>query len=124
MSEATPRITAPYLEQFSHRTVRILGKVRQIRGEMATIDAGGKIDLHLNKASVHETPHCRQTRRWDCHLQNNHAFEFIGKVQQDLSIRVLASTDLGPEGNIDFNAIDAVVDATHRYHEIFYAKDE
>lgn len=49
MSEATPRITAPYLEQFSHRTVRILGKVRQIRGEMATIEAGGKIDLHLNK---------------------------------------------------------------------------
>ncbi|CAK1361580.1 Replication factor A protein 3 [Cercospora beticola] len=109
MSEATPRITAPYLEQFSHRTVRILGKVRQIRGEMATIEAGGKIDLHLNK---------------DCHLQNNHAFEFIGKVQQDLSVRVLASTDLGPEGSIDFNAIDAVVDATHRYHEIFYAKDE
>lgn len=36
----------------------------------------------------------------DCHLQNNHAFEFIGKVQQDLSVRVLASTDFGPEGNI------------------------
>lgn len=49
MSEATPRITAPYLEQFSHRTVRILGKVRQIRGETATIEAGGQVQLHLNK---------------------------------------------------------------------------
>lgn len=24
---------------------------------------------------------------------------------------------------LDFNAFDAVVDATHRYHEIFYEKD-
>jgi hypothetical protein len=49
MSEATPRITAPYLEQFSHQTVRILGKVRQLRGEQATIDAGGQISVFLNR---------------------------------------------------------------------------
>ena len=49
MSEATPRITAPYLEQFSHRTVRILGKVTQLRGEQATIDSGGSISVHLNR---------------------------------------------------------------------------
>lgn len=49
MSEATPRITAPYLEQFSHQNVRILGKVRQLRGEQATIDAGGQISVYLNR---------------------------------------------------------------------------
>ena len=27
-------------------------------------------------------------------------------------------------GDADFNAVDAVVDATHRYHEIFYDKPE
>lgn len=53
MSEATPRITAPYLEQFSHQTVRILGGVRQLRGEQATIDAGGQITLHLNRVCTH-----------------------------------------------------------------------
>jgi mevalonate pyrophosphate decarboxylase len=51
MSEATPRITAPYLEQFSHQTVRILGKVRQLRGEQATIDAGGQVSVFLNRVS-------------------------------------------------------------------------
>lgn len=51
MSESTPRITAPYLEQFSHQTVRILGKVRQLRGEQATIDAGGQISVFLNRVS-------------------------------------------------------------------------
>ena len=51
MSEATPRISAPYLEQFSHQTVRILGKVTQIRGEQASIDAGGNINVHLNRVS-------------------------------------------------------------------------
>ncbi|KAI7460427.1 hypothetical protein KC351_g17256, partial [Hortaea werneckii] len=59
----------------------------------------------------------------DAHLQLNHAVEIIGKVQNDLSVKVMASTDMGPEGNIDFYAVEAVVDATHRYHEIFYNKD-
>ena len=54
MSEATPRITAPYLEQFSHQTVRILGKVRQLRGEQATIDAGGQVSVFLNRVSFYE----------------------------------------------------------------------
>ncbi|KAK5115842.1 hypothetical protein LTR85_009436 [Meristemomyces frigidus] len=108
MTDSTPRITAPYLEQFSHATVRILGKVRQLRGEQATIDAGGNIQVHLNR---------------DAHLQLNHAVEVIGKVQNDLSVKVMASTDMGPEGTINFDAVEAVVDATHRYHEIFYNKE-
>ena len=41
------------------------------------------------------TPHSQ-----DSHLQLNHAVEIIGKVQNDLSVRVMASTDFGPEGNI------------------------
>lgn len=65
-------------------------------------------------------------------------------VQNDLSVKVLASTDFGPESSIgksgfqddwkrerlidevplDFDAVDAVVDATHRYHEIFYEKQQ
>ncbi|OQO14173.1 hypothetical protein B0A48_01049 [Cryoendolithus antarcticus] len=108
MSESTPRITAQYLEQFSHQTVRLLGKVRQLRGEQATIDAGGNVSIHLNR---------------DSHLQLNHAVEIIGKVQNDLSVRVMACTDFGPENEIDFVAAEAVVDATHRYREIFYEKD-
>ena len=36
----------------------------------------------------------------DSHLQLNHVVEIIGKVQNDLSVRVMASTDFGPEGNI------------------------
>ncbi|KAK0310252.1 hypothetical protein LTR82_014934 [Friedmanniomyces endolithicus] len=108
-AEATPRINAPYLSQFSHRTVRLLGKVRQLRGELATVDAGGDVVVHLNR---------------DAHLQLNHAVEIIGKVQNDLSVRVMACSDLGPEGGIDFAAVDAVVDATHRYHQIFYEKEQ
>lgn len=81
-------------------------------------------------------------------------------MQNDLSVRVMASTDFGPEGNIgkfltwwasldrnvmvafvvyaaiptgyarlltkwlDFNAVEAVVDATHRYPEMFYSKEQ
>ena len=62
MSEATPRITAPYLEQFSHQTVRILGKVRQLRGEQATIDAGGQIQVFLNRVCAFESNSMRCLR--------------------------------------------------------------
>jgi replication factor A3 len=47
----TPRIQAPYLQQFQHRIVRVLGKVVQLRGEQATIDAGGNVDIILTRVS-------------------------------------------------------------------------
>jgi len=53
MNEATPRITASYLEQFAHKNVRIVGKVVQLRGDEATIDAGGQITVHLNRVCAH-----------------------------------------------------------------------
>ncbi|KAF2278783.1 replication factor A protein 3 [Westerdykella ornata] len=99
----TPRILAPHLQQFQYRTVRMLGKVTALRGETAQIDAGGNVELVLNR---------------DCHLALNHAVEIIGKVDAKLSVKVQAATDFGT--NIDFDAANAVVDATHRYKEIFY----
>jgi hypothetical protein len=45
----TPRILAPHLSSFQHRIVRILGKVVQLRGESAIIDAGGHVDVILNR---------------------------------------------------------------------------
>ena len=50
-SEATPRVNAKYLESFTNQTVRILGKVVSLRGETATIDANGTINVHLNRVS-------------------------------------------------------------------------
>ncbi|KAI4726263.1 hypothetical protein E4T49_06042 [Aureobasidium sp. EXF-10728] len=130
MAEQTPRINASYLENFTHRTVRILGKVTQLRGEEATIDAGGQINVHLNRVcygpsisflwsfgNITSTSLFMQ----EAHLTVNHAVEIIGKVQADLSVRVLTSTDFGE--NIDFSLADAVVDATHHHNEIFYSKE-
>ena len=48
-SEATPRINARYLDSFTNQTVRILGKVVSLRGETATIDANGTINVLLNR---------------------------------------------------------------------------
>ncbi|KAL6703916.1 hypothetical protein ACN47E_008952 [Coniothyrium glycines] len=99
----TPRILAPHLQTFQHRIVRVLGKVVQLRGEQAVIDAGGNIDVLLTR---------------DSHLAVGHAVEIIGKVDANLNIKVQAATDFGT--CIDFNAANAVVEATHRYKEIFY----
>lgn len=48
-SEATPRISAKYLESFTSQTVRILGRVVSLHGETAVLDAQGSITLHLNR---------------------------------------------------------------------------
>lgn len=45
----TPRVLQPHLSAFQHRIVRVVGKVVQLRGETAVIDAGGQIDVVLNR---------------------------------------------------------------------------
>lgn len=131
-----------------------MGKVVQLRGDEASIDAGGQIVLHLNRVCVKDIPvHSVFSilislllEAWrsnigmqDSHLAVNHAVEIIGRVQDDLSIKVLNSTDFGTDFGelnsaltintsrrltcVDFSAAESVVDATHRYREIFYGDD-
>jgi len=105
MAEAlsTPRITATYLDSFTSRTVRIIGKVTQLRGEQALIDSDGVVTVFLSR---------------DSHLQVGNAVEIVGKVNQDLSVKVLKATDFGT--SFDFAAMTALVEANHRYKEIWY----
>ncbi len=53
MSESisTPRVNSAYLEMFTNKTVRLIGKVTQLRGEQATIDSMGNVTAHLNRVS-------------------------------------------------------------------------
>lgn len=60
-SEATPRVNAKYLDSFTNQTVRILGRVVSLRGETATIDASGSINVHLNRVSA-QPPKSRPNR--------------------------------------------------------------
>jgi hypothetical protein len=46
---STPRITSQYLDAFTNKTVRIIGKVTQLRGETAAIDSDGVVTAHLNR---------------------------------------------------------------------------
>ncbi|KAM0264239.1 hypothetical protein ACHAQJ_000726 [Trichoderma viride] len=82
MSEqmSTPRITAAYLDSFVGRVVTIVGKVTQLRGDQATIDADGVVTILLNR---------------DAHLANGNAAQVIGKVNPDLSIKALSTRDVG-----------------------------
>ncbi|KAL1835858.1 hypothetical protein VTJ49DRAFT_5966 [Mycothermus thermophilus] len=48
---ASPRITCAYLNNYVGKNVTIVGKVLQLRGEEALIDADGNITAHLNRVS-------------------------------------------------------------------------
>jgi replication factor A3 len=99
-SVATPRINASYLEHFTNQTVRLTGKVVKLMGERATVDSSGSVTVHLNRVSIHfcymmmdssiDTDDVQ-----DSHLTVGHAVEIVGKVNQDLSIKVLQATDMG-----------------------------
>lgn len=84
-SHPTPRITSQHLDSFTNRTVRIVGKVTQLLGDTATIDSEGVVTLVLGH---------------DSHLTVGNAVEVVGKVNGDLSVKVLRATDLGRNGKL------------------------
>lgn len=45
----TPRITAAHLNSFVGQHIAIVGKVTQLLGEEAIIDADGQVTVHLNR---------------------------------------------------------------------------
>ncbi|KAI1014259.1 hypothetical protein LB504_008910 [Fusarium proliferatum] len=109
---STPRITAAYLDNFVGKVVMLVGKVTQLRGEQATLDSEGTVTVLLNRM------HCNTELTFqDAHLTNGNAVQVIGKVNSDLSIKVLTSRDLGT--GVDFGLYSSVVQATHKHPSIF-----
>ncbi|KAK6536485.1 hypothetical protein TWF281_000717 [Arthrobotrys megalospora] len=104
MSDQTPRVNASYLSNFTGQTVRIAGKVIQVQGGSATIDAQGTVAIQLDADTNVKTV--------------GNVVEVIGKVNNDQSIKEFVSSDFGAD--VDLNAIEAVVQATHTYRELFY----
>ncbi|KAL2760425.1 hypothetical protein ACRALDRAFT_1053849 [Sodiomyces alcalophilus JCM 7366] len=99
---STPRITAQYLDSYVGRNVTITGRVTQLRGDTAVLDADGPVTAIMDR---------------DSHLVNGHVALLIGKVNPDLSIKVLSSMDLGTD--VDLELASAVVETTHSFREIF-----
>jgi len=105
---STPRISVAHLERFHDRIVRIVGTVSQLNGRQANLtDNGHNVVLNVGV---------------DNHLDPSGPVEVVGKVKHgnhgNLELEVFNSTNLGPD--FDLNAMTAVVDATHRFKEIFY----
>ncbi|KAK5994014.1 Replication factor A protein 3 [Cladobotryum mycophilum] len=99
---STPRITAAYLDNFVGKVVTIVGKVTQLLGEQAVIDADGNVTIHLTR---------------DSHLANGNAAQIIGKVNPDLSIKALSTRDVGP--GVDMALCTLVAEITHQHKAIF-----
>ncbi|KAK4127720.1 replication factor A protein 3 [Parathielavia appendiculata] len=99
---ANPRITCVYLNSYVGKNVIIVGKVIQLRGDEALIDADGNITAHLNR---------------EAHLSAGNGVQIIGKVNPDLSIKVLSSLDLGT--GVDYNLANSVVEISHQHRNLF-----
>ncbi|KAI0840046.1 hypothetical protein F5Y06DRAFT_308856 [Hypoxylon sp. FL0890] len=80
-STSTPRISAALMDSYVGHNVIIVGKVVQLRGDTAFLEADGQVQANLNR---------------DCHLMVGNGAQIIGKVNPDLTIKVLNALDLGP----------------------------
>ncbi|KAH9901834.1 replication factor A protein 3 [Xylariomycetidae sp. FL2044] len=101
-SVSTPRISAGLISNYVGRNVIVVGKVLQLRGDSAIIDAEGQITVMLNR---------------ETHLTSGNGAQIIGKVNPDLSIKVYNALDVG--NNVDYQVAQAVVNVTHQCREIF-----
>ncbi|KAI8964043.1 hypothetical protein F5Y11DRAFT_345955 [Daldinia sp. FL1419] len=81
-STSTPRISAALMDSYIGHNVIIVGKVAQLRGDIAFIEADGQVQANLTR---------------DCHLMVGNGAQVIGKVNPDLTIKVLNAVDLGPD---------------------------
>ncbi|KAJ2978121.1 hypothetical protein NUW58_g7592 [Xylaria curta] len=101
-SVSTPRISADMLDSYVGQNVILVGKVMQLRGESALLDANGQVNALLNRES---------------HLKAGNGAQIIGRVNPDLSVKVYNALDLG--NNVDFQVAQSVVQVTHQYKELF-----
>ncbi|EGS21046.1 single-stranded DNA binding protein 12k chain-like protein [Thermochaetoides thermophila DSM 1495] len=101
---STPRVTCSYLNSYLGRNVLIVGKVMELRGDEAIVDADGNITVHLNR---------------EAHLSKGNGVQVIGKVNPDLSIKALTTLDLGTE--VDFTLANTVVEISHQHPEVFHS---
>ena len=51
MASSAPRVTCPYLNSSIGKTVTIVGKVMQLRGDSAVLDADGEINVTMPNVS-------------------------------------------------------------------------
>ncbi|KAI0848625.1 replication factor A protein 3 [Daldinia vernicosa] len=79
-STSTPRISAALMESYIGQNVIIVGKVAQLLGDIAFLEADGQVKANLTR---------------DCHLMVGNGAQIIGKVNPDMSIKVLNAVDLG-----------------------------
>ncbi|KAI1273823.1 replication factor A protein 3-domain-containing protein [Xylaria sp. FL0933] len=99
---STPRISANMLDSHVGKNVIIVGKVMQLRGESAVLDANGEVNAILNLES---------------HLMAGNGAQIIGRVNPDLSVKVYNALDLG--SNVDFQVAQSVVEVTQQYRDLF-----
>jgi len=99
---STPRVSCRQLDTFVGKNVLVVGQVIQLRGETALLETEGQVTCLLNR---------------EAHLTPGNFAQVIGKVNPDLSVKVLNSLDLG--SNVDANGVQSVVDITHRYPHLF-----
>ncbi|KXX81760.1 Replication factor A protein 3 [Madurella mycetomatis] len=99
---STPRITCAYLNSYVGKNVIIVGKVIQLRGEEAVIDADGNITAYLNR---------------EAHLSAGNGVQIIGKVNPDMSVKVLSSIDLGT--GVDYTLANTLVEISHQHRSLF-----
>ncbi|GAA5956930.1 hypothetical protein JCM21900_006710 [Sporobolomyces salmonicolor] len=108
MDRPTPRVNSARLAEYTNgKIVRLIGKVINLDGETAILEAadGGQVTVRLSKVS---------------NLADTYV-EVVGKVDSDLVMTELATQNLGD--SIDMDLANKVVELTHLHPDVFPTGD-
>ncbi|KAJ9116668.1 hypothetical protein QFC20_000602 [Naganishia adeliensis] len=93
----TRRVNSARLGEYVGTTVRLTAEVKRMEGDTAVVIAsdGGEIQIQLHREANLATKFC----------------EIIGRVNEDLSVKVLWSMNMGDD--LDLSIVDKVVELSH-----------
>ncbi|KAJ1967036.1 hypothetical protein H4R35_006829 [Dimargaris xerosporica] len=103
MEKPTPRVNSGMLPQYTNTSVRLVGKVLQVQGTKAVLEASdhGKVTIDLMPANNFGTQYV----------------EVIGLVQDGRSIQEYSSCNLGD--TFDLGNYNKLVELSQKYQDLF-----
>ncbi|KAK9378635.1 replication factor A protein 3 [Kockiozyma suomiensis] len=98
-----PRVNAQYLKPYTESVVRLIGRVTQVNGDTAILDAAGSVTVHSTRDLV---------------FTEGQIFEITGRVNADLSVKALDGINHGSDGNMD--NVNKMVELVQRHKAFYY----
>ncbi|GME89880.1 unnamed protein product [[Candida] boidinii] len=114
----TVRVDATLLQQYTGRTIRIIGKLEDInyQSNKLTINSNGKVILNINDSQLDLIKNGKNNNNKSINIGT--FIEIIGFINNDLTIKVIQFFDFGD--NLNEDVLNKLTTYIHKVPELFH----